>query len=182
MNILRTEIEGLMILEPRIHQDNRGYFYESFNERDTEAAGLHIHFVQDNESRSVYGVIRGLHYQLQPKAQTKLVRVLEGKIWDVAVDIRKGSPTYLKWVGVELSDENKRQLLIPRGFAHGFSVLSDFSVVFYKCDEFYEPGFEAGIRYNDPLINIDWRVDPGKQILSDRDLELPHAGKAKMNF
>jgi dTDP-4-dehydrorhamnose 3,5-epimerase len=143
---------------------------------------MELHFVQDNESSSGYGVVRGLHYQLQPKAQTKLVRVLQGTIWDVAVDLRKDSPTFLKWQGVELSSENKKLLLIPSGFAHGFSVLSDIAVVLYKCDEFYAPDHEAGIRFDDETINVDWRIDPGQIIVSQRDLEMPEAGQALMNF
>ena len=175
-------VDGLMILEPRVFEDSRGYFFESFNVQSFRDAGLDYAFVQDNESKSAYGVVRGLHYQLKPKAQTKLVRVLEGRIWDVAVDLRKGSPTHLQWRGVELSAENKRQLIIPRGFAHGFSVLSEMAMVLYKCDEFYSPGHEAGIRYDDPGIKVDWRIAPGDMVVSARDLAMPSLEKAVFNF
>ncbi len=182
MNITKTDIADLLILEPRVFEDSRGYFFESFNEQSCLDAGLDLHFVQDNESRSVHGVVRGLHYQLKPKDQTKLVRVLQGSIWDVAVDLRKGSPTYLQWHGVELSAKNKRQLLIPKGFAHGFSVLSDMAVVFYKCDVFYSPVHEAGIRFDDASLKVDWRLEPGEMVVSQRDLEMPELEQAKMNF
>ena len=182
MKIVKTEIEGLLIIEPRIFEDSRGYFLESYNEKAFRDDGLDLHFIQINESRSNYGVLRGLHYQLHPRAQTKLVRVLQGKIWDVAVDIRKNSPSYLKWLGLELSEENKKQLLIPKGFAHGFSVLSEYAVVLYMCDEFYAPDFEAGIRYDDGTIDIDWQIAPGQRILSQKDLSLPGLDEARMNF
>ena len=182
MKIIKTEIEGLLIIEPRIIVDKRGYFLESFNEKTFRDAGLDFHFIQVNESRSNFGVVRGLHYQLQPWAQTKLVRVLQGNIWDIAVDIRKNSPSFLKWMGVELTGENKKQLLIPKGFAHGFSVLSEYAVVLYNCDAFYAPDFEAGFRYDDKTINVDWRVEPGQRILSPKDLELPGLDEARMNF
>ena len=182
MKTVKTDIEGLLIIEPRIFEDSRGYFFESFNENSFRDAGMDLHFVQDNESRSVFGVIRGLHDQLQPRAQAKLVRVLQGTIWDVAVDLREDSPTFLKWQGVELSAENKKQLLIPRGFAHGFSVLSDIAVILYKCDEFYSRDHEAGIRFDDVTINVDWRIKPGQSILSQRDLEMPELGQARMNL
>jgi len=182
MRIIRTEIEGLNIIEPRVFKDSRGYFFESYNERDLRKKGLDLHFVQINESRSAFGVIRGLHYQLNPRAQTKLVRVLQGKIWDVAVDLRRDSPTFLKWHGSDLSSDNKRQLLIPKGFAHGFSVLSECAVVLYKCDDYYAPEMEAGIRYNDERIGIDWKIDPGKYILSEKDMKLPGIEDARMNF
>jgi dTDP-4-dehydrorhamnose 3,5-epimerase len=182
MEIKETGIAGLLIVKPRIFEDDRGYFFESFNESDLEKAGHPFHFIQDNQSKSAYGVVRGLHYQLEPKAQTKFVRVLEGRIWDVAVDLRKDSPTFMQWEGVELSAANKLQLLIPKGFAHGFSVLSEDAVVLYKCDEFYAPDFETGIRYNDPQIRIDWKVDPEDMILSERDLAMPSLQEATMNF
>lgn len=182
MEIRETGIEGLLLIKPRIFEDERGYFFESFNEADLEKAGHPFHFIQDNQSKSLYGVVRGLHYQLEPRAQTKFVRVLEGSIWDVAVDLRKDSPTFLQWKGAELSAENKLQMLIPRGFAHGFSVLSDSAVVLYKCDEFYAPDFETGIRYNDPEIGIDWKVKPEDRILSGRDLAMPSLKEATMNF
>jgi dTDP-4-dehydrorhamnose 3,5-epimerase len=182
MKFTETEIGGVLIIEPRIFEDNRGYFFESYNEKAMLDKGLDLHFVQMNESRSSAGVIRGLHYQLEPRAQAKMVRVLQGIIWDVAVDLRKGSPTYLKWVGAELSGENKKQLLIPKGFAHGFSVLSDFAIVLYKCDEFYAPEFEAGIRFDDESVNVDWKVEPGKRVISERDLNLPVLDQAMINF
>jgi len=182
MEIRETGIEGLLVIKPKIFEDERGYFFESFNESDLDKAGHPFHFIQDNQSKSAYGVVRGLHYQLEPRAQTKFVRVLEGSIWDVAVDLRQNSPTYLQWKGVELSAENKLQMLIPKGFAHGFSVLSDTAVVLYKCDEFYAPDFETGIRYDDPEIGIDWKVKPEDRILSGRDLAMPSLQEATMNF
>jgi len=182
MEIRETGIEGLLVIKPKIFEDARGYFFESFNESDLEKAGHPFHFIQDNQSKSVYGVVRGLHYQLEPRAQTKFVRVLEGSIWDVAVDLRENSPTFLQWKGVELSAENKLQMLIPKGFAHGFSVLSDAAVVLYKCDEFYAPDFETGIRFDDPEIGVDWKLDPEDWILSERDLAMPSLKEAIMNF
>lgn len=182
MKITEAKIDGVFIFEPRLFEDNRGYFFESYNEKTMLDRGLDLHFVQMNESRSSRGVIRGLHYQLQPKAQAKLVRVLQGAIWDVAVDLRKGSPTYLQWVGAELSGDNKKQLLIPKGFAHGFSVLSDFAIVLYKCDEYYAPEFEAGIRYDDKSVKVDWKVEPAKRIISERDLNMPGLEQAEINF
>jgi len=182
MEIRNTGIAGLLVIKPKIFEDERGYFFESFNEDDLEKAGHPFHFIQDNQSKSQYGVVRGLHYQLEPKAQTKFVRVLEGSIWDVAVDLRKNSSTFLQWMGIELSAENKLQMLIPRGFAHGFSVLSSEAVVLYKCDQFYAPDFETGIRYNDPDIGIDWKVKQEDRILSGRDLAMPSLQEATMNF
>ena len=182
MDIRETGIEGLLIVKPRIFEDDRGYFFESFNESEFEKAGYPFHFIQDNQSKSSYGVVRGLHYQLEPKSQTKLVRVLEGSIWDVAVDLRKDSPTFRRWEGVELSAANKLQLLIPKGFAHGFSVLSEKAVVLYKCDEFYAPDYDAGIIYNDPQLNIDWKIPEDKIVLSDKDAGQPNFNEAKNNF
>ena len=182
MEIRETGIAGLLVIKPRIFEDERGYFFESFNESDLKEAGHHFHFVQDNQSKSLYGVIRGLHYQLEPRAQTKFVRVLEGSIWDVAVDLRRNSPTYRQWKGVELSAENKLQMLIPKGFAHGFSVLSETAVVLYKCDDFYAPDFETGIRFDDPEIGIEWKLPPADRILSARDLAMPSMQDATMNF
>jgi dTDP-4-dehydrorhamnose 3,5-epimerase len=182
MEIRETGIGGLLVIKPKIFEDTRGYFFESFNESDLEKAGHPFHFIQDNQSKSLYGVVRGLHYQLEPKAQTKFVRVLEGNIWDVAVDLRISSPTFGQWKGVELSAENKLQMLIPKGFAHGFSVLSDTAVVLYKCDEFYAPDFETGIRFDDPEIGIDWKLEPEDMILSERDLAMPSMKEATMNF
>jgi dTDP-4-dehydrorhamnose 3,5-epimerase len=182
MEIEETGIYGLMIIKPRVLQDARGYFFESYNEGEFREAGIELSFVQDNQSRSNYGVIRGLHYQLEPRAQTKLVRVLEGRIWDVAVDLRKNSPTFLQWMGVELSSENYLQLLVPKGFAHGFSVLSETAVVFYKCDELYAPDLEAGIRFDDPEIGVDWKIGVDERVLSERDARMPFNRDAQMNF
>ncbi len=182
MEVRETGIQDLVIIKPRVFDDPRGYFFESYNEGGFNELGLDYRFVQDNQSSSNYGVIRGLHYQLFPKAQTKLVRVLQGKIWDVAVDLRKDSPTFLEWRGVELSAENHLQLLVPRGFAHGFSVLSRTAVVFYKCDELYSKEYEAGFRFDDPEIGVDWKLDAADRILSDRDMAMPRLNDAKLNF
>lgn len=174
MNVIKTPIEGLLILEPKVHGDERGYFYESYNANTFKtAAGLDINFVQDNQARSTINVLRGLHYQNAPHAQTKLIRTLEGAIWDVVVDLRKGSPTYGQWFGVELSAENKRQFLIPQGFAHGYSVLTETAEVFYKCDDFYSKEDEGGLYYADPQLNIDWKIDLSKAIVSDKDKVQP---------
>ena len=169
MNFIKTEIEGVVIVEPRVFEDDRGYFFESYNEAEFVANGITNKFVQDNQSKSSYGVIRGLHCQLGEHAQAKLVRVLEGKVLDVAVDIRKGSPTFGKHVAVELSAENKRQLFIPRGFLHGFSVLSETAVFAYKCDNLYCKAAEFGIRYDDEEIGIDWKVPADKVVTSEKD-------------
>jgi dTDP-4-dehydrorhamnose 3,5-epimerase len=182
MEIKETGIAGLLMIKPRIFEDERGYFFESFNESDLEKAGYPFHFVQDNQSKSTYGVVRGLHYQLEPRAQTKFVRVLEGSIWDVVVDLRENSPTFMQWKGIELSAKNKLQMLIPRGFAHGFSVISESAVVLYKCDDFYAPEYETGIRFDDPEIGVDWKLDPKDMILSKRDLAMPSLKEATMNF
>ena len=173
MHFIKTEIEGVYIVEPRVFEDTRGYFFESYSKAKFEAAGLHYDFIQDNQSMSSYGTVRGLHFQKGEHAQAKLVRVLEGTVLDVAVDLRKGSPTYGKHVAVELSAENKRQLMIPRGFAHGFSVLSETAVFAYKCDNLYCKEAEGGIRFDDPALGIDWRVEKGKELLSDKDKVLP---------
>ena len=169
MNFIKTEIDGVVIVEPRLFVDARGYFFESYNEAEFEKNGIPNKFVQDNQSKSSFGVVRGLHCQLGEFAQAKLVRVLSGRVLDVAVDIRKNSPTFGKHVAVELSDDNKRQLFIPRGFLHGFSVLSDEAVFAYKCDNFYAPGAEFGIRFDDPDIGIDWKIPADKIITSDKD-------------
>jgi dTDP-4-dehydrorhamnose 3,5-epimerase len=182
MKIIHTDFSGLLIIEPRIFSDPRGYFYESYNENKFQESSLKYDFVQDNQSKSSYGVIRGLHYQVEPNAQTKLIRVLSGKIYDVAVDIRKGSPTLNKWFGIELSEDNHLQLLIPKGFAHGFSVLSKTAVIMYKCDGFYVPDAERGIIYNDKDLNIDWRIEPEKILVSEKDTRLPSLHNADMNF
>jgi len=173
MHFIKTEIEGVYIVEPRVFEDARGYFFESYSKAKFEAAGLHYDFIQDNQSKSSYGTVRGLHFQKGEHAQAKLVRVLEGTVLDVAVDLRKGSPTYGKHVAVELSAESKRQLLIPRGFAHGFSVLSETAIFAYKCDNLYCKESEGGIRFDDPALGIDWRVEKGKELLSDKDKVLP---------
>src|SRR5580658_10870215 len=162
MPFQKTDIPDLLIFEPAIYKDNRGYFFESYNEQTFFKEGVRNHFVQDNQSFSTYGVIRGLHFQLDPHAQCKLVRVLQGKILDVAVDLRQSSKTFGKWIAVELSAGNKRQLFLPRGFAHGFSVLSETAEVSYKCDGFYNKESESGIRYDDPQLDIDWQIPAGK--------------------
>ena len=171
MNVLKTEIEGLLVLEPRVFADARGYFFESFSERDFEQAVGPVHFVQDNESMSQRGVVRGLHFQRGEWSQAKLVRVSQGCVLDVAVDLRQGSPTWGKHITVELSADNGRQLFIPRGFAHGFVVLSDVAQFQYKVDNLYAPQSEATLRYDDPAVGIDWRIDPADMLLSDKDLK-----------
>lgn len=170
MEILDSDIEGPKILKPRIFNDSRGYFFESYSKRCFDEEVTSIHFVQDNQSKSTYGVIRGLHFQRPPYCQAKLVRCVKGKVLDVAVDIRKGSPTYGKHVAVELSEDNHLQFFIPHGFAHGFSVLSDIAVFQYKCDDYYHPEAEGGISLLDPTLGIDWRIDLSNAILSDKDL------------
>lgn len=169
MEIIKTGIEGLLILEPRIFKDARGYFFESFSQREFEEKVGPVHFVQDNESMSSYGVMRGLHFQRPPYTQSKLVRCVSGAVLDVAVDIRQGSPTYGQHVAVELTAENHRQFFIPKGFAHGFAVLSETAVFQYKCDEFYHPEADAGISILDESLGIDWRIPTDKAILSDKD-------------
>jgi len=173
MPFQKTDIPGLLVFEPKVFEDSRGYFFESYNETIFRQEGINTHWVQDNQSSSGFGVIRGLHYQLPPFAQSKLVRVLKGKILDVAVDIRKGSPTYGNVFTQKLSAKNKKQLLIPAGFAHGFSVLSEKAEVMYKCDGFYNKESEAGIIYNDVELNIDWGIPAELAIISDKDKLLP---------
>lgn len=173
MEIIKTDIEGLVILKPRVFDDPRGYFFESYNKKTFDSLVKEVNFVQDNESCSRFGVVRGLHFQRPPFAQAKLVRCVRGKVLDVAVDIRKGSPTYGKHVGVELSEENHLQFFIPKGFAHGFAVLSDVAVFQYKCDEFYHPEAEGGIDLFDPQLAIDWKITPDEAILSDKDRKHP---------
>jgi dTDP-4-dehydrorhamnose 3,5-epimerase len=182
MPFLSTDFPGLFIFEPTVFRDDRGYFFESYSEQAFQQEGFGINFVQDNQSCSRYGVIRGLHYQLEPYAQTKLVRVLQGSILDVAVDIRKGSPTYGKSLSITLSSENRRQLLIPKGFAHGFSVLSETAEVMYKCDAFYHKDSEGGILYNDPSLGIDWQVPAAGIVVSAKDRELPDLAGCRNNF
>lgn len=183
MNLIKTNIRDLIILEPRVFADDRGYFFESYSKKTLDnLTGKEYNFIQDNESKSSYGVIRGLHYQLAPYSQAKLVRVLEGRVYDVAVDLRKNSPTFGEWVGVELSGDNKRQFLIPKGFAHGFSVLSETAIFAYKCDEYYHPEAEAGIICNDPSLNIDWKIPEKDEKFSEKDKFLPELKNAKMSF
>ncbi len=173
MQVIDTPIEGLKIIEPELFGDPRGYFFESYNYSKYIQAGITAEFIQDNESLSQYGVLRGLHYQAGEFAQAKLVRVLAGAVWDVTVDIRKNSPTFGKYFALELSGENKRQLFIPRGFAHGFAVLSSSAVFAYKCDNIYNPMAERGIRFDDPALNINWQISPQEWILSEKDTRLP---------
>ncbi len=173
MEIIDTKIEGLKILKPRVFTDSRGYFFESYSKRLFNQEVAHVDFVQDNESCSSYGVVRGLHFQCPPFSQAKLVRCVKGTVLDVAVDIRKGSPTYGRHVAVELSETNHLQFFIPHGFAHGFSVLSDVAVFQYKCDNYYHPEAEGGLSILDKSLNIDWRIDPNNAILSDKDLKHP---------
>lgn len=173
MNIIKTDIEGVVIIEPRIFTDARGYFFESFSERDFCKEVREVKFVQDNESKSSYGVMRGLHFQRPPFTQSKLVRVIKGAVLDVAVDIRKGSPTYGKHIAVELTEDNHRQFFVPRGFAHGFAVLSDEAIFQYKCDNFYAPEADGGISILDESLGIDWRIPTDKAILSEKDTKHP---------
>lgn len=172
-----TGIPDLQIFEPQVWEDERGYFFEAFNEKTFAAAGIQRSFVQDNQARSSYGVLRGLHYQLPPFAQAKLVRVLEGEVLDVALDLRMDSPTYGQHYSVVLSAKNKKQLYVPRGFAHGYLVLSATAEFFYKCDNFYSKAHEGGIIYNDPQLNINWQIDPSAILLSPKDKLLPEFGK-----
>ena len=173
MNVIKTAIDGVVIIEPRLFPDERGYFFESYEKKEFEAKVRPINFIQDNESRSSYGVLRGIHYQKSEHAQSKLVRCVVGRVLDVAVDLRKGSPTFGQHVAVELTEDNHRQFFIPRGFAHGFSVLSDVAVFQYKCDNYYCPESEGAIAWNDPALGIDWRIPADKVILSPKDLHHP---------
>lgn len=182
MPFIKTDFPDLLIFEPKVFADSRGYFFESYNENTCKAEGVDIKFVQDNQASSQYGVIRGLHYQLAPFAQTKFIRVLSGKILDVVVDLRKGSPSFGKVFSLELSAENHLQLFVPKGFAHGYSVLSETAEVFYKCDEFYSKENEAGLLYNDSSLNIDWKIPAGKEIISEKDLIQPGFNNCKHNF
>lgn len=173
MEVIKTDIEGVVIIEPRIFEDARGYFFESFSQREFEEKVGKIVFVQDNESKSSYGVMRGLHFQRPPFTQSKLVRCVKGAVLDVAVDLRKGSPTYGKHVAVELTEDNHRQFFIPQGFAHGFAVLSDEAVFQYKCDNFYAPQADGGISILDESLGIDWKIPTEKAILSEKDTKHP---------
>ncbi len=182
MNVVETEIEGIVILQPRVFADSRGYFFESYSQRDFDTAVGPVRFVQDNESCSVRGVVRGLHYQRPPFAQSKLVRCVRGAVLDVAVDIRRGSPTFGRHVAVELTEENHWQLFIPKGFAHGFAVLSERAVFQYKCDEFYHPEAEAGISISDQSLGIDWRIPLSEAILSEKDRLFKPLAECEIDF
>lgn len=173
MEVIKTGTEGVVIIEPKVFRDARGYFFESFSKREFDELVRPIDFVQDNESCSTRGVMRGLHFQRPPYTQSKLVRCVKGRVLDVAVDIRKGSPTYGRHVAVELSEENHRQFFVPRGFAHGFAVLSDIAVFQYKCDNFYAPQADGGISILDRSLDIDWRIDPAEALLSEKDTRHP---------
>jgi dTDP-4-dehydrorhamnose 3,5-epimerase len=177
-----TFLPGVIVFEPKVFPDERGFFFESYNQRLFNDNNILNEFVQDNQSFSSYGVIRGLHYQREPHAQSKLVRVILGKILDVVVDLRAGSPTFGKSFGIELSADNKKQLFIPRGFAHGFSVLSETAELAYKCDQFYNKQSESGIRYNDPLLKIDWKIPPEKELISTKDAQLPEFNPSIADF
>ncbi len=182
MKVETTGFEGLVVLTPSVFADERGYFFESYNSETHSKAGLDFYWVQDNQSHSKHGVIRGLHFQKAPFAQTKLVRALQGEIVDVVVDLRKAEPTYGKFFSVVLSAENKKQLLVPRGFAHGFSVLSASADVMYKCDNLYNKQSESGLMFNDPSLNIDWKLSPEEMIVSEKDLVLPTFNNLDANF
>jgi dTDP-4-dehydrorhamnose 3,5-epimerase len=182
MPFLTTDFPGLMIFEPKVFEDSRGYFFESFNEQTCKANGIDIKFVQDNQAKSSFGVIRGLHYQLAPYSQTKFIRVLTGSIIDAVVDLRKGSPTFGKSFSIELNANNHLQLLVPKGFAHGYSVISETAEVFYKCDAFYHKEAEAGIMFNDPALNIDWKIPTDQQIISEKDQIHPSLANCVNNF
>jgi dTDP-4-dehydrorhamnose 3,5-epimerase len=178
----KTFIPDLLIFEPKVFEDARGYFFESYNKNTCLADAVEMNFIQDNQARSTYGVIRGLHYQLAPHAQTKFIRALHGTILDAVVDMRIGSPTFGKSFAIELSAENKLQLLVPKGFAHGYSVLSPTAEVFYKCDSFYNKEAEGGLLYNDPSLGIDWKIEAGKELVSDKDILLPTFENCENNF
>lgn len=173
MEIIKTPIKDLIVIQPRVFTDARGFFFETYNEERYREAGITNKFVQDNMSKSSYGVVRGLHFQKPPYTQAKLVQVIEGAVLDVAVDLRSGSETYGQWYAVELSADNHLQFLVPRGFAHGFSVLSETAVFSYKCDNFYNPSSEGGVIFNDPDLNIDWRIPADKMVFSDKDMKHP---------
>ena len=182
MKFIETEFKGLIVIKPKIFSDQRGYFFESFNQANMNNLGISFVPVQDNESRSSKGVIRGLHYQLIPFDQAKLIRVIEGKIFDVALDLRKDSSTFGKWFGIDLDSENKEMVLIPKGFAHGFSVLSNFAIIQYKCDNIYNAQHERGIFLNDPHLNINWKTGTNMQVISEKDSKQPLFSDAEYNF
>jgi dTDP-4-dehydrorhamnose 3,5-epimerase len=177
MAIIETPVPGLLVFEPTVFHDERGYFFESFNRRVWAEAGVETDFVQANQARSTRGVLRGLHFQVAPMAQAKLVRVVEGEVLDVAVDLREGSSTYGQWYGIHLSAENKRQLFVPRGFAHGYVVLSETAEFVYQCDNYYSKAHEGGIRFDDPTLRIDWEFDLSRVIVSEKDINLPFLGE-----
>jgi dTDP-4-dehydrorhamnose 3,5-epimerase len=182
MKVIETPVQGLLIIEPDVKSDHRGYFFESWQTERYKNAGVETYFIQDNESQSLQGVVRGLHYQLEPWSQAKLVRVVEGRIFDVALDLRKGSPTFGKWYGLELDGDSKKQLFIPRGFAHGFSVLSKKAIFSYKCDNFYNNSFERCVNMNDPDLAIDWKLGNIEPVISEKDRIAPFFSQAEMNF
>ena len=182
MEIIKTPIEGLLVIEPKVFADARGYFVETYNEERYREAGIDAQFVQDNQSCSSYGVVRGLHFQKPPYSQAKLVSCTVGRVLDVAVDLRPGSKTFGQWFSVELSEDNHRQFFIPRGFAHGFSVLSEKAVFTYKCDNLYHPEAEGGLLLSDPDLNIDWQVPEDKRIISDKDTKHPKMAELKTPF
>ena len=182
MEIIKTKIPGLLVVEPTVFNDDRGYFFESYQSARYVDAGIDAGFIQDNESKSVRGVVRGLHYQLGEFAQAKLVRVVQGSVFDVAVDLRKGSPTFGEWFGIELNDKNKKQLFVPRGFAHGFSVLSETAIFSYKCDNLYKKEAERSINPFDTELNIDWHLENSQQIISEKDRQAPAFKNAEINF
>jgi dTDP-4-dehydrorhamnose 3,5-epimerase len=182
MRIIETGFKGLVIIKPKIFSDQRGYFFESFNQVILNNSGESFTPVQDNESKSSKGVIRGLHYQLLPFAQAKMIRVVEGKIFDVALDLRKSSRTFGKWFGIDLDSETKELMLIPRGFAHGFSVLSDIAIIQYKCDNVYNSEYERGVFLNDPALDINWKTGSNVQVISDKDSKQPLFANAEYNF
>jgi len=182
MPVIKTDFPDLLIIDPVVFGDDRGYFFEAYNEKTFSEENIHIKFIQDNQARSVFGVVRGLHFQENPHAQTKLIRVLQGAIFDVVVDLRKNSPLYGKVFTLELSAHNKKQLLVPKGFAHGYSVISETAEVFYKCDEFYHKESEGSVLFNDSHLNIDWRVPKDKMILSAKDLTSPTFKSGNYNF
>ena len=182
MNIIKTDIDGVVIIEPKVFGDNRGYFFESFSHREFCEKVRKVDFVQDNESKSCYGVVRGLHFQKSPYCQSKLVRVVKGTVLDVVVDVRKGSPTFGKHISIELTEDNHRQVFIPRGFAHGFAVLTDVAILQYKCDNYYAPQSEGAIAWDDPDLGIDWKIPADKVILSAKDTAHPRLKDAEWLF
>jgi dTDP-4-dehydrorhamnose 3,5-epimerase len=182
MKIIETSLPGLLVIEPRVFEDARGYFFETYQTERYKEAGINTNFIQDNESKSLRGVVRGLHYQLAPWSQAKLVRVVQGRVFDVAVDLRKGSPTFGQWFGFELSEQNKKQMFVPRGFAHGFSVLSETAVFSYKCDNIYNREAERSINPNDPTLKINWNLEGAEPIVSEKDKVAPMLANAEMNF